>query len=233
MSTKNRAIGDTEDEFQAALATYTKAGNKTAAMRRLWNAAYLIGCQGAVAVTAAELEQAKQTGFEEGRRSGFEKGHRAGKKDVNVDAVEVSFAAGKTEGMEQGREAETKRWKDGGHLEDGTCRAIVDSSPPPKSLPLDGNTRTFSVPGAFSVQGFNWADDAEFLPTHPVLVVSTQPRDFSGMRSGSTNPFDTLQRRQARYYGAQTRGRRPGRLRFHSTAATNRHGPTSFDTTTT
>ncbi|KAJ6529409.1 hypothetical protein DFH09DRAFT_1412117 [Mycena vulgaris] len=39
----SRAIGDTEDEFQAALVTYTKAGNKTAAMRRLWNAAYETG----------------------------------------------------------------------------------------------------------------------------------------------------------------------------------------------
>jgi hypothetical protein len=33
MTMNKRAIGDTEDEFQAALATYTKAGNKTAAMR--------------------------------------------------------------------------------------------------------------------------------------------------------------------------------------------------------
>jgi hypothetical protein len=40
MTANKRAIGNTEDEFQAALATYTKAGNKTAAMWRLWNAAY-------------------------------------------------------------------------------------------------------------------------------------------------------------------------------------------------
>jgi hypothetical protein len=38
MSAKNRAITNTEDKFQAALATYTKAGNKTAVMWRLWNA---------------------------------------------------------------------------------------------------------------------------------------------------------------------------------------------------
>ncbi|KAJ7163437.1 hypothetical protein C8R43DRAFT_946879 [Mycena crocata] len=36
-------ISGTEDEFQATLVTYTKAGNKTMAMRGLWNAAYEMG----------------------------------------------------------------------------------------------------------------------------------------------------------------------------------------------
>jgi hypothetical protein len=236
MSTKNRAIGDTEDKFQAALATYTKAGHKTAAMRRLWNAAYGIGGEGAVASMAATIERARRMGFEEGRRSGFEEGRQAGEKDaLSMDAFEVSFAAGKMSGiatgMELGREAETQRWTDGGHFEGGTCRAfgnaaVVDSLPPPQSLPLDNDARTFPVLGAFPVQhtGFNWADNAESLPIHSVLVVSPQPRDFSDLRTGSRNAFDTLQRLHARYHGAQTRGRRPQRLRVHSSATTNQHG---------
>jgi hypothetical protein len=114
MSTKNQAIGDTEDEFQAALATYTKAGNKTAVMRRQWNAAYGIGGEGAVASMAATIECARRMELEEGRRSGFEEGRQAGEKDaLSMDAFEVSFAAGKMSGiatgMELGREAETQQ----------------------------------------------------------------------------------------------------------------------------
>ncbi|KAJ7441817.1 hypothetical protein B0H11DRAFT_501201 [Mycena galericulata] len=237
MSGKNRATGDTETEFQAALATYTKAGNKTAAMRRLWNTAYEIGRVTAETATneatvmgkekmSERVEEAKKMGFEEGRQSGFEEGRRTGEKDaLSMDAFEVSFAAGKmagiATGMEQGREVETQRWKDIGHFEDGTCRAfgsatIVDSSPQPQPLPLDDDAGTFSVPGAFSVHmGFNWADDAESLPIHRVPVASPQPRDFSGLRTGSTNPFDTLQRRHARHHGAKT-WRRPRQPRLYS-----------------
>ncbi|KAJ7903907.1 hypothetical protein B0H13DRAFT_1882005 [Mycena leptocephala] len=137
MSAKNRAIGDTEDEFQAALTTYTKAGNKTAAMRRLWNAAYEMGK--AVAETAApaalaveevraepvkekkskRIEEAKKTGFAEGRQAGFEEGRQSA---LTADAFALSFAAGKTaglaSGMELGREAEEQRWEDSGHFTD-------------------------------------------------------------------------------------------------------------------
>ncbi|KAJ6588252.1 hypothetical protein B0H19DRAFT_1098523 [Mycena capillaripes] len=229
MSTKNRATGGTEDEFQAALVTYTKAGNKTAAMRRLWNAAYEMGkSAGDDAVFEGRMvkeeqvkekeavEAAKRAGFEEGRWTGFEEGRQAGEKEASsMDAFEVSFAAGKVAGiatgMERGREAETQRWKDGGHFENGTCRTlnttIVDSSFPPQSLPIDDAADTFLVPGAFSAHaGLNWADDAESLPIHSVLV-TPRPRDFSDLRTSSTNPFDTLQRRHARHHGAQTRRR--------------------------
>ncbi|KAJ7916847.1 hypothetical protein B0H13DRAFT_1996694 [Mycena leptocephala] len=227
MSTKNRAIDDTEDEFQAALATYTKAGNKTAAMRRLWNAAYGIGGERAVASMTATIKKAGQTGFEEGQQSGFEEGRKAGEKDaLSMDAFAVSFSAGKMDGiatgMELGREAETKRWKESGHFEDGTCRifdeihaiSVADTCTLPPQLPsLDGNTPAFS-----------WADDAYSLPIHTVQT-SAPPRDFSGLRSDSTNPFDTLQRRHARYCGARTRTR-PSRGRLYSgaTPATTRHG---------
>ncbi|KAJ7337664.1 hypothetical protein DFH08DRAFT_812984 [Mycena albidolilacea] len=229
MSTKNRAIGDTEDKFQAALATYTKAGNKTAAMQRLWNAAYGIGGEGAVASMAATIECARRMGFEEGQRSGFEEGRQAGEKDaLSMDAFEVSFAAGKMSGiamgMELGRETETQRWTDSGHFEGGTCRAfgnaaVVDSLPPPQSLPLDNDAYTFLVH-----TGFSWTDDAESLPIHSVLVVSPQPRDFSNLRTGSRNAFNTLQWWHARYHGAQTQSRRLQRLRVHSSATTNQHG---------
>ncbi|KAJ6588041.1 hypothetical protein B0H19DRAFT_1097779 [Mycena capillaripes] len=221
MSAKNRATGGTEDEFQVALVTYTKAGNKTAAMRRLWNAAYEMGkSAGDDAVFEGRMvkeeqvkekeavEAAKRAGFEEGRWTGFEEGRQAGEKEASsMDAFEVSFAAGKVAGiatgMERGREAETQRWKDGGHFENGTCHTlnatIVDSSFPPQSLPIDDAADTFLVPGAFSAHaGLNWADDTESLPIHSVLV-TPQPCDFSDLRTSSTNPFDTLQRRHARH----------------------------------
>ncbi|KAJ7180367.1 hypothetical protein C8R43DRAFT_1117671 [Mycena crocata] len=217
MSAKNRAIGDTEDEFQAALVTYTKAGNKTMAMRRLWNAAYEMG-RGAAPVRLVvndsatlwqrekeRVKEARETALEEGRRSGFEEGRQAGEKDaLSMDAFEVSFSAGKLDGiatgMELGKEAEKQRWKDTGHLEDGTCRAsgsatVVEPSPPQFPSP----TSSTNIPGAF-----DWAEDAESLPTHAVLLHAGQPRDFSGLRTSSTKPFDTLQRRHARHHGALT-----------------------------
>jgi hypothetical protein len=78
---------------------------------------------------------------------------------------------------------------------------VVDSLPPPQSLPLDNDAHAFPVH-----TGFNWAGDAELLPVHSVLVVSPQPR-FSDLRTGSRNAFDTLQRRHTRDHGAQTWGR--------------------------
>ncbi|KAJ6494516.1 hypothetical protein C8R45DRAFT_988287 [Mycena sanguinolenta] len=227
MSAKKRAIGDTENEFQAALATYTKAGNKTIAMRRLWNAAYEIGQAAAPVIWVADTAKERDSErFEQARQTAFEEGRQAGEKAaLTMDAFEVSFSAGKMDGIatgvELGRQAEVQRWKDNGHLEDGMCRAvdIVDSSPPPKSLPLVNAAADLSM-----APGLNWADDAESLPIHSVLVTPLQPRDFSSLRSGSTNPFNTLQRRQARYYGAQTRARRR-RPPFCSTTATTRHAP--------
>jgi hypothetical protein len=167
-----------------------------------------------------KIEEARQTGFEEGRRTGFEEGRQAGERDaLSMDAFDVSFGSGKMAGMamgmELGREAETQRWKDGGHFEDGTCRTfagamIVDSSSPPQSLPLDDAVGTFPAHAEL-----NWANDAESLPIHSLLF-TPQPRDFSDLRTGSQNPFDTLQRRHARNHGAQTRRRRAQQLRLNS-----------------
>ncbi|KAJ7794806.1 hypothetical protein B0H14DRAFT_3556259 [Mycena olivaceomarginata] len=130
MSANRRAIDDTEDEFQAALAPYTKAGNKTAAMRRLWNAAYEKGKMAVVVAEARlpvptpeesrdlDIGAAKLRGFAEGRRAGFEEGRRVGEKGaMTVDAVELVFASGKADGMETGREKENLRWKELGHFE--------------------------------------------------------------------------------------------------------------------
>ncbi|KAJ7315390.1 hypothetical protein DFH08DRAFT_972083 [Mycena albidolilacea] len=205
MSAKNRATGDTEDKFQAALVTYTKAGNKTAAMRRLWNTAYEMGksagddavFEGRVAKDEPmgekkrKTEEARQMGFEEGRRTGFEEGRQAGERDaLSMDVFDVSFGSGKMAGiamgMELGREAETQRWKDGGHFEDGTCRTftgavIVDSSSPPQSLPLDDAAGTFPV-----YAELNWANDAESLLIHSILF-TPQPRDFSDLHTAETS----------------------------------------------
>ncbi|KAJ6595351.1 hypothetical protein B0H10DRAFT_2090149, partial [Mycena sp. CBHHK59/15] len=192
MSTKNRATGDTENEFQAALVTYTKAGNKTAAMRRLWNAAYEMGkSAGDDAVfegravkekTSDRVKEARLLGLDEGRKEGFVEGWQASEKAAStLPAFQLSFAAGRIEGLaagtELGRETEGRRWTDGGHLDNGTCRARDESqniaaltvSPAPLPPHLD-HART---PGAFS-----WADDADSLPIHTILVTPPQPRDF-------------------------------------------------------
>ncbi|KAJ7818611.1 hypothetical protein B0H14DRAFT_3739743 [Mycena olivaceomarginata] len=186
MTANKRAIDNTEDEFRAALATYTKAGNKTAAMRRLWNAAYE---KGKMAVVAAEARRpvptpeesrdldigaAKLRGFAEGQRAGFEEGRRVGEKGaMTVDAVELVFASGKADGMEIGREKENLRWKELGHFEDGTCRSVtsatdagVEADP---SSPFANTTDVMSV-----LTGFDWADDAESLPIHATLEKSIQ-----------------------------------------------------------
>ncbi|KAJ7662990.1 hypothetical protein B0H14DRAFT_3539961 [Mycena olivaceomarginata] len=234
MSAKNRATGDTEDEFQAALVTYTKAGNKTAAMWRLWNTVYEMGKSAGddavfegraakdepVGEKKRKIEEARQTGFEEGRQTGFEEGRQAGERDaLSMDVFDVSFGSGKMAGMvmgmELGREAEKQRWKDGGHFEDGTCctfagAVIVDLLSPPRSLPLDDAAGTFPVHAEL-----NWANDTESLPIHSLLF-TPQPRDFSDLRTGSQNPFDTLQRRHARNHGAQTRQRRARQPRLYS-----------------
>lgn len=218
MSTRNRAIGDTEDEFQVALATYTKAGNKTAAMRRLWNVAYEMGRKVAEAAVLVgeevkaepavkgkknkQMEEAKKVSFAEGRQAGFEEGRDSA---LTMDAFDVSFQSGKiaghASGMEMGREAEEKRWTDAGHFANGTCRAFDTQIPSPiPSAPF--LVTKMDIPGTF-----NWADDAESLPIHTIPSTVREPRDFSGLRTGSTKPFDTLQRRHARHHGAQTRRR--------------------------
>ncbi|KAJ7510590.1 hypothetical protein B0H11DRAFT_1955362 [Mycena galericulata] len=234
MSAKNRATGNTEDEFQAALATYTKAGNKTAAMRRLWNAAYEIGrLATASAVLAGEevrakaavkgeksrqIEEAKKISFAEGRQAGFEEGRDSA---LTMDAFEVSFQSGKmaghASGMEIGREAEEKRWTDAGHFTNGTCRAFDTQIPSP--IPSAPFLETkMDIPGTF-----NWADDAESLPIQTVLLTVREPRDLSGLRSGSTNPFDTLQRRHARSHGVRTRSRRSQPPRYYSGSTNAQH----------
>ncbi|KAJ7489509.1 hypothetical protein FB451DRAFT_1167176 [Mycena latifolia] len=116
MSAKKRAIGDTEDEFQAALATYTKAGNKTIAMRRLWNAAYEIGRAAAPVIWVADTATAREREserVEQARQTAFEEGRQAGEKDaLTMDGFEVSFSAGKMDGIatgvELGRQEETQ-----------------------------------------------------------------------------------------------------------------------------
>ncbi|KAJ6542554.1 hypothetical protein B0H19DRAFT_1267801 [Mycena capillaripes] len=196
MSAKNRAIGDTENKFQATLATYTKAGNKTAAMRRLWNAAYEIGRLAAKVAAPAVLaieevstelvkekkskqfEEVKRIGFVEGRQAGFEDGRESA---MTADVFTLSFQAGKTAGLasgrELGRETEEQRWKDAGHFPDGMCRTFNDTriiSPAPRQS-FPPNTST-NIPGTF-----NWADDAESLPIHTLLSDVRQLRDLSDL----------------------------------------------------
>lgn len=158
-------------------------------------------------------------GFEEGQQAGFEEGRQTA---MTSDAFALSFETGKraglTTGMELGREQEEKRWRDDGHLENGTCRAFDTpifsvmapdpSTPQSPSFDNSAPTRT----------GFDWADDAYSLPIHPVPAPA-QPRDFSALRTGSTNPFNTLQRRHARHHGAQTRSRRARQTRVYSSQA--------------
>ncbi|KAJ7799256.1 hypothetical protein B0H14DRAFT_3788470 [Mycena olivaceomarginata] len=213
MTANKRAIGDTEDEFQAALATYTKAGNKTAAMRQLWNAAYEKGNSAAREAEAASqrMYEATQKGFMEGRKAGFEEGRRAGEKEaMQLDALEIAFSKGRMEGfsmgMGVGRDEEEERWKGAGHFEGGECRSspgvaatcAVETTPPPPTATND-STNIMSL-----LTGFDWADDAESsLPIHTALSTPQKPRDFSDLRSSSKNAFNTLQRRHSRHHGSR------------------------------
>ncbi|KAJ7312334.1 hypothetical protein DFH08DRAFT_1044856 [Mycena albidolilacea] len=213
MTANKRAIGDTEDEFQAALATYTKAGNKTAAMRRLWNAAYEKGNSVAREAEAASqrMYEATRKGFVEGRKAGFEEGRRAGEKEaMQLDALEIAFSKGRMEGfsmgMGVGRDEEEERWKGAGHFEGGECcsspgvaaTCAVETTPPPPTA-TDDSTNIMSL-----LTGFDWADDADLsLPIHTAPSTPQKPRDFSDLRSSSKNAFNTLQRRHSRHHGSR------------------------------
>ncbi|KAJ7155160.1 hypothetical protein C8R46DRAFT_1117102 [Mycena filopes] len=204
MSARNRAICGTEDEFQAALKAYTTMGNKTAAMRVGAAAeAVLAGGEGRGQVTK-ETKETKSDRVAEARQLGFEEGRRTGEQEaLTLPAFQLSFLAGKTDGLaegtERGREAEEKRWIDRGHFDNALTV--------PLPLPLS----PIHVPGAF-----DWADDAEYLPIHAVLLDVQPPRNFSALRSSAKNPFQTLQRRHARHHSARTRSRRPYQ-QFHLT----------------
>ncbi|KAJ7817626.1 hypothetical protein B0H14DRAFT_2842024, partial [Mycena olivaceomarginata] len=191
------SAGDTEDEFQAALATYTKAGNKTAAMRRLWNAAYEKGNSAAREAEAVSqrMYEATRKGFMEGRKAGFEEGRRAGEKEaMQLDALEIAFSKGRMEGfsmgMGVGRNEEEERWKGAGYFEGGECRSspgvaatcAVETTPPPPTT-TDDSANIMSL-----LTGFDWADDADSsLPIHTAPSTPQKPRDFSDLRSSSKN----------------------------------------------
>jgi hypothetical protein len=51
-----------------------------------------------------------------------------------------------------------------------------------------------TIPATTSPAPFNWSDDAVSLSTIPILPLK-QPRDLSGLRSSSKNPFSSLRRR--------------------------------------
>ncbi|KAK7000685.1 hypothetical protein R3P38DRAFT_3218414 [Favolaschia claudopus] len=240
MSAKKRAIGNTEDEFQAALATYTKAGNKMVAMRRLWNAAYEMGYSAAreAGVTSRGMDEATQKGFDAGRKEGFEEGRKVGGKEVlTADASAVAFSAGKmdglSEGVQLGREDEKERWIHNGHFENGTCRAagaadtsVMEENPSPPPTTTDDGANIMSL-----LMGFDWADDADASESallHTMPPTPQPPRDFSSLRSGSRNAFSTLQRRHSRNNGFRAYASR--RREFY--CARPRHFTSSTSSTT-
>ncbi|KAJ7826716.1 hypothetical protein B0H14DRAFT_2816873 [Mycena olivaceomarginata] len=205
MTANKRAIGNTEDEFQAALATYIKAGNKTAAMKRLWNAAY--EKENSAEAASQRMYEAMRKGFMEGRKAGFEEGQGAGEKEaMQLDTLEIAFSKGGMEGfsmgMGVGRDEEEERWKGAGHFEGGECHSASDvaatcavetTPPPPPPTTTDDSTNIMSL-----LTGFDWADDADSsLPIHTAPSTPRKPRDFSDLRSSSENAFNTLQRRQS------------------------------------
>ncbi|KAK7057991.1 hypothetical protein R3P38DRAFT_1191103 [Favolaschia claudopus] len=237
MSAKKRAIGNTEDEFQAALATYSKAGNKTVAMRRLWNAAYEMGYSAAreAGVTSRGMDEATQKGFDAGRKEGFEEGRKVGGKEVlTADGSAVAFSAGKmdglSEGVQLGREDEKERWIHNGHFENGTCHAagaadtsVMEENPSPPPTTANG-ANIMSL-----LTGFDWADDTDSsLPLHAIPPIPQPPRDFSSLRSGSRNAFSTLQRRHSRNNGSRAHASR--RREFY--CARPRHFTPSTSSTT-
>ncbi|KAJ7765959.1 hypothetical protein B0H14DRAFT_2970039 [Mycena olivaceomarginata] len=199
MTTNKRTIGNTEDEFQAALATYTKVGNKTAAMRRLWNAAYEKGNSAAWEAEAASqrMYEATRKGFIEGRKAGFKEGRRAGEKEaMQLDVLEIAFLKGRMEGfsmgMGVGRDEEEERWKGAGHFEGGECRSAsgVAATCAVETTPLPPTTTDDSVNIMLLLTGFDWADNAESsLPIRTAPSTPRNPHDFSDLHSSLEKHF--------------------------------------------
>ncbi|KAJ7698275.1 hypothetical protein B0H17DRAFT_1129801 [Mycena rosella] len=184
MSTRNRATGDTENKLQAVLVPYTKAGNKMAVMQQLWNAAYGMGKsvgdntvfegRAVKEKTRDRAKEARLLGLDEGRNEGFVEGRQAGEKEaLTLPAFQLLFAAGRIEGLaagtELGREMEGKQWTDSRHFDNGTCQARDESQNiaaltiPPAQLPPP-------LDYACTLGAFSWADDADSLPIHTILV---------------------------------------------------------------
>ena len=61
---------------------------------------------------------------------------------------------------------------------------------------------------------FSWADDASALPTSPTLP--HPPRDLSGLRSSTANPFSSLKRRHRYPQNSYRRHSQPRQKRFYS-----------------
>jgi len=153
MSSKYTIFGNTEEDFEAAFAQYTKAGNKTKAMRRFWNTAFELGKTAGLEDLQKQISAQEETnrlerysisqeerrrGFEQGKEAGIELGRQAGieqgKTGVNVavlEAEERGLKRGKIlgikEGKDLGRQVELKRWEDAGHSERGKCSSSTQA----------------------------------------------------------------------------------------------------------
>ncbi|KAF8801007.1 hypothetical protein BYT27DRAFT_7116220 [Phlegmacium glaucopus] len=170
-------------------------------------------------------DRAYNEGYNEGRRAllrslekklddEYDKGYRIGVEESKVKHFKM--------GLEDGQMSERSEWIEDGHgqhclmpvaaLEEKGIQSnpatsisplaphdIVSPPETPEFTQKHPETRNSAVfpqkhPKTPVLTRFSWADDAEALPIMSTMPTK-HPRDLSGLRSSSTNPFSSLRRR--------------------------------------
>jgi hypothetical protein len=102
----------------------------------------------------------------------------------------------------------------------------VNSSTPGNAIgKAELHSKTLETP---VLAHFNWSDESESLPVPP-KIPPNHPRDLSGLRSSSTNPFSSLRRRhrQSRNPRRYTHFQ-PQHYRYHPSPTSYHHPPASY-----
>jgi hypothetical protein len=208
-----------EKAYLAAVNAYHHATDKVKALRMLWEMAFGLG-------TLEGFEEGKERGSEEGRKFGLDEGRKLGLDEGMKLGLEEGkrrsegdFTKAFNQGTRQGKADERKQWVEAGHCDQGICTRNSSSfvsigvGPDVIRMPVVATVRThesigiqtavdksLSTEKSASTQ-FDWADDAASIPIISPLPQAQALRDFSALRSESTKPFGTLQRRYQRSQG--------------------------------
>jgi hypothetical protein len=178
-------------------------------------------------------DRAFETGLDQGRneervkqdsrdREMYLQGKEKGIKEAEKTAKRADFDRCFHE-VARGRAIEQLEWTSKGHgphclypvaiLSDQIIQTDPEPPTPPTPATCDISTQTLepppltALPQMTILPPLSWADDAASLPTQS-LPSPLPPRDFSGLRSSSSNPFSSLQHRSKRFYHHSHRSRR-------------------------
>lgn len=170
--------------------------------------------------------------FAEGKKVGkeeeYNRGYNSGYNEGYSDACEKDYEAGLTAASVSTTEIGTQITIDTPItvLSDQIIQTNSEPLPTAPALPDTTNSmvQTFPsssasistqmepvleppIPATVALAPFSWADDVALLPTQ-VLPSSRPPRDLSGLRSLTSNPFSSLQRRSKHQKNCRSRRRR-------------------------